>query len=327
MPPFHSRSTGARRIAEISSSGESAETPASRPSAARVCGRDRHRLRRSGPDAAAGGDQRRVVVGPRRPGQVKQPLPLGEADRRVRLRVNEHVPVIERGQQLHVPRQQHAVAEHVARHVTDADRGELVGVRVEPQRREVPADRFPGAAGGDAHLLVVVALGTAGGERVAQPVLVPEGDLVGDVGEGRGPLVRRHHQVRVVAVEPDHAHRRNHQVADDVVGDVEHRADEHLVAGQHLGLVGVAVGRIGQPLADEPALRARRHDDRVLHLLRLDQAEHLRAEVLGPLRPAQTAARDRAEAQVHRLKPRRVHEDLELGPRLGHPGHAARARA
>ena len=187
----------------------------------------------------------------------------------------------------------------------------------------MPADRLPGAASGDAHLLVVVALGAARGERVAQPVLVPQGDLVGDVGERRGPLVRRHHQVRVVAVETDHAHRRHHRVADDVVGDVEHRADEHLVAGQHLALVGVAVGRVGQPLADEPALGAGRDDDRVLHFLRLDQAEHLRAEVLGPLRPAQTAARDRAEAQVDRLEPGRVDEDLELGPRLRHPRHAA----
>ena len=37
MPPFHSRSTGARRIAEISSSGDRATTAASRPSAARAC--------------------------------------------------------------------------------------------------------------------------------------------------------------------------------------------------------------------------------------------------------------------------------------------------
>ena len=37
MPPFHSRSTGARRIAEISSSGDSAVTEPSRPSAARAC--------------------------------------------------------------------------------------------------------------------------------------------------------------------------------------------------------------------------------------------------------------------------------------------------
>ena len=229
--------------------------------------------------------------------------------------------MVEGRDQLDVPRQQHPVAEHVAGHVADADGREVVGVRVEPQRREVPAHRLPGAAGGDAHLLVVVALGAARGERVAEPVPVPPGDLVGHVGERRGPLVRGDDQVRVVAVEPDHAGRRDHGVADDVVGDVEHRADERPVAGEHLRLVGVPVGRVGQPLADEPALRAGRDDDRVLHLLRLDQAEHLGAEVLGPLRPAQAAARDRAEPQVHRLKPRRVDPDLVLGPRRGHHGH------
>jgi len=36
MPPFHSRSTGAFRIAFMSSFGLSAVTPASMPSAARV---------------------------------------------------------------------------------------------------------------------------------------------------------------------------------------------------------------------------------------------------------------------------------------------------
>ena len=37
MPPFHSRSTGAFRIAEISSSGDSASCPSPMPSAARAC--------------------------------------------------------------------------------------------------------------------------------------------------------------------------------------------------------------------------------------------------------------------------------------------------
>ncbi len=321
MPPFHSRSTGARRIAEISSSGDRASDRGVEAERGPGLRGDRHRLRRPGPDAAAGGDQRRVVVRPRRAGQVEQPLPLGEADRRVRVRVEEHVAVIERGDQLQVPGQQHPVAEHVTGHVADADGREVVGVRVQPQRREVPADRLPGAAGGDAHLLVVVALGAARGERVAEPVAVPDGDLVGHVGERRGPLVGGDDQVRVVPVEPDHAGRRHHGVADDVVGDVEHRADERPVAGEHLRLVGVPVGRVGQLLADEPALRAGRDDDRVLHLLRLDQAEHLGAEVLGPFRPAQAAARDRAEPQVHRLKPGRVDPDLELRPRRGDHGH------
>ena len=220
-------------------------------------------------------------------------------------------------------REQHPVAEHVAGHVAHAHRGEVVRVRVEPERREVPLHRLPGAARGDAHLLVVVALGAAGGERVAEPEAVPARDLVGRVGERRGALVRRDHQVRVVAVPADHAGRRHHPVAVDVVGHVEHARDERLVAGQHLGLVRLAVGRVGQALAHEAALGAGRDDDRVLDLLRLDQAEHLGAEVLEPVRPAQPAARHPAEAQVHRLQPGREDEDLELGPRLHDPGDRA----
>ena len=181
--------------------------------------------------------------------------------------------------------------------------------------------RLPGAPRGDAHLLVVVALGSAGGERVAQPVVVEAGDLVGGVGEGGGALVRRHHQVRVVAVAPDHIGRRHHRVGRDVVGHVEHGRDERLVAGQHLGLVRLTVGRVGQPLADEPALGPGGDDDRVLHLLRLHQPEDLGAEVLLAVRPAQAPARHPAEPQVDRLEPRRVDEDLEHGARLGQSRH------
>ena len=169
MPPFHSRSTGAARMAEISSSGDSAVTPSPSPSTAAASRRELDRLGRPRPDAAAGRDQRLVVVGPGRAGQREQPLPLGEADRRVRVGVDEHVPVVERGHQLDVPRQQHAVAEHVAGHVADADHGEVVGVHVDAQGLEVEPHRLPGAAGGDAHLLVVVALRAARGEGVAQP--------------------------------------------------------------------------------------------------------------------------------------------------------------
>jgi hypothetical protein len=38
MPPFHSRSTGAPRMARISSGGLSCSTPAGSPSAARISG-------------------------------------------------------------------------------------------------------------------------------------------------------------------------------------------------------------------------------------------------------------------------------------------------
>ena len=49
-------------------------------------GRERDRLRRAREDAAAGRDQRRVVVGPGRARQREEPLALGEARRRIRIR-------------------------------------------------------------------------------------------------------------------------------------------------------------------------------------------------------------------------------------------------
>src|SRR5207245_8527309 len=42
--------------------------------------------------------------------------------------------------------------------------------------------------------------GAARGEGIAQPEPVLGRDGVGDVGEGRGALVRGHHQIRIIAV-------------------------------------------------------------------------------------------------------------------------------
>src|SRR5690606_38635229 len=95
---------------------------------------------------------------------------------------------------------------------------------------EVVLDRLPGAAGGDAHGLVVVADRAAGGEGVAEPEAAPLGDGVGGVGEGRGALVRGDHQVVVVSVVPDHVLGVLDVAADQVVGDVQQAADELLVA-------------------------------------------------------------------------------------------------
>ena len=100
-----------------------------------------------------------------------------------------------------------------------------------PMLAEVPPHRLPGAAGGDAHRLVVVADRAAGGERVAEPEPVVLGHAVGDVGERRGALVGGDHEVGVVAVVADDAGRRDGLVADQVVGDVEQPGDERLVAG------------------------------------------------------------------------------------------------
>ena len=67
-------------------------------------------------------------------------------------------------------RQQHAVAEHVARHVADAGDGDGLGLDVDVDLAEVALHRLPGAARRDAHLLVVVALAAARREGVAEPV-------------------------------------------------------------------------------------------------------------------------------------------------------------
>ena len=112
--------------------------------------------------------------------------------------------MVERRDQPDVLGQQHAVAEHVAAHVADADDGEVLGLGVDAHLAEVPFDAFPRALGGDAHRLVVVADRSAGCERVAEPEAVGLGDLVGDVGERRGALVGGHDEVGVVTVAAHH---------------------------------------------------------------------------------------------------------------------------
>jgi hypothetical protein len=211
--------------------------------------------------------------------------------------------VVERGHQSDVLGEQHPVAEDVTRHVADADDGEVLALGVDAHLPEVPLHRLPRAARGDAHRLVVVAGGAAGRESVTQPEAVARRDLVGDVGERRRPLVGGDHEVRVVTIVSYDLRGRYDVAADEIVGDVKETGDECPIAGDTLGQPRVAVRRIWQLLADKAPLGADRHDDRVLHHLRLDQAEDLGAKVLPPVGPAQATARDRAEAQMHALDP------------------------
>ncbi len=201
---------------------------------------ERDRLGGAGIHAAARRDQLGVVLGPRRAGHAEQPLALLPRAFGVGVGIEEHVPVVERRDQSDVVREQHAVAEHVARHVTDADHGEVVGVGIDPEMAKVAAHRLPRSAGGDAHLLVVVARRPTRRERVTEPEAAATRDLVGGVGERRRALVGRDHEVGVVAVEAHDAGRRLDDRlagggAHTVVGDVEQRRDEQPVAGLHLG--------------------------------------------------------------------------------------------
>jgi hypothetical protein len=106
-------------------------------------------------------------------------------------------------------------------------------------------------------------------------------DRIGDVGERGGTLVGRDDQIRIVGVVA-HAVLRMHDVAvDEIVGDVEQAVDEQPVAGHAFGEHRVAIASRWRALDEETTLRPDRHDDRVLDHLRLDQAEHLGAEVLA----------------------------------------------
>src|SRR5262249_13340862 len=73
-----------------------------------------------------------------------------------------------------------------------------------------------------------------------------------------------------------------------------------------------------QQLGHEPALGTDRNDDRVLDLLRLGQAENFGTKILRPVRPADAAARDLAETQVHAFDPGRIDEDLIARSRQRH---------
>ena len=104
------------------------------------------------------------------------------------------------------------------------------------QLAEVPLHRFPGAARGDAHLLVVVAGRAARGEGVVEPEAVIARQRIGDVGEGGGALVGRDHEIGIVAVVAHDVRRAARPALDVVVGDVEQAADQGLVAGDAFGL-------------------------------------------------------------------------------------------
>ena len=273
-------------------------------------------------DAAPARDDVLVVILPAGARKFEQALALFPAGRRIGIGVDEDVAMVEGGDELDRLGQQHAVAEDVARHVAAADDGDLVLLHVDPHLAEVPLDGNPGAARGDAHRLMIVAVGTAAGESVVEPEIALLRDRVGHVGEPRRSLVGGDDEIRVVSVEDADIVRVHDLVLDDVVGDGQEGANEDLVRG--LAFRGPAfpvAGGVGKLLGIEAALRARRHDDGVLRALRLHQAEHFGAEVVAAVGPSKATARDRSGAQVNTLDPARIDEDFAPRHGLGQVRH------
>ena len=151
-------------------------------------------------------------------------------------------------------------------------------------------------------------------------------DRVGDVGEGRGALVGGDDQIGVVAIVPHTLSGGTMVSPIEIVGEFEQRANEDAVGSVPSADPGVAIGRRRQALGHEAAFGADRHDDGVLDLLRLDEAQDLGAEILRPVGPAHAAARDLAEAQMNAFDTRRIDEDLVERPRRRQVVDLARCR-
>ena len=193
--------------------------------------------------------------------------------------------------------------------------GEGQGLDIGAELAEMALDGFPRSARGDAHLLVVIALAAAGGESIAKPMALLGRDSVGDVGKGRGALVGGDDQIGVIAIVPHRVVGRHDGVTIEIVGEFEQRANEDEVGFGAFRHPGIAIGGRRQAFGHEAAFGADRHDDRVLDLLGLDQAEDLGAEILRPVGPAQAAARHLAEAQMNAFDTGRIDENLVKRPR------------
>ena len=172
----------------------------SRPSSLDL-GRERDRLGGAREHATAGRDQPFVVL-PARAGYVEQALALGPGRGRIGVGIEKDVAVVEGRHELDRARQQHAVAEHVTRHVADAGDGHGLRLDVDVHLAEMALHCLPGTARGDAHGLMVVTLAATGGEGVAEPEAGLGRDGVGDVGKRRRALVGGDDQIGIIAVVP-----------------------------------------------------------------------------------------------------------------------------
>src|SRR5690606_11013543 len=139
----------------------------------------------------------------------------------------------------------------------------------------------------DPHFLVVVAGRSARSEGIVEPGAVILADLISGIGEGRRALVGGDDEIRIVAVMTYHARRRHDLIVLQVIGDRQKGGDEGDI-GLPAGLENfLAIAASGQTARVEAAFRTYGHDDRVFHLLRLDEAQDLGAVVLSPVGPAQ----------------------------------------
>ena len=212
--------------------------------------------------------------------------------------------VIKRRHQLYGFRTQQAVAKHIARHVTDTNYRDGLGLHIDTQLAEMPLHRYPGATGGNAHFLVVVTHRPTRGERIPQPEAIFFRQGVGDVGKRGGAFIRRHHQIGIIIILAFDIHRRCHLAIHQIIGNVQQTAHEGLIAGDTFCHDFIPVGRLGQIFGEESALCTHRYDHGIFHLLGFHQPQYFGAKILAPVGPAQAAPGHLATPQMHAFHPR-----------------------
>src|SRR5690606_1989002 len=104
---------------------------------------NRDAFRATREDPAAFRHDAGVVIRPCRTRQIEQTLTLGEAVRRLRVRVDEDVQVVERSDQLQLVGHQQAVTEHVTGHVADAHDRDAVFLDIDAAFAEVTLYAHP----------------------------------------------------------------------------------------------------------------------------------------------------------------------------------------
>ena len=127
--------------------------------------------------------------------------------------------VVKRRHQLDRFGQQHAIAEHVTRHIADASNRDGILLHIDAHFQKVPLHRNPAAFRGNAHRFMVIPNRTAAGKSIAQPKSAFVGNGVGGVGKCRRALVCGNHEIRVFAIMDDDACGMHNLVLHDIVGD------------------------------------------------------------------------------------------------------------
>ena len=261
--------------------------------------RDGNGFRLAGKDATTFRYKAFVVVFPARTGQFKQALTFCEAAFHIRVGINENVQMVKGTHQGNGLGTEHAITKHVAGHVANTDRRDLILLNVDALLAEVTLDRHPATPGRDAHLFVVVTGTAARGERITEPEAIISGNAVGNIRKRCCTFVSSHHQVAVTVVVHHHGIRMHDITIHQIIGHIEQTADKRLVAADRLLKNPLPTAADRQMFRHKAALGTHRHDQGIFHLLSLHQPENLGAIILYPVRPAQTTPGHFTAAQMH----------------------------